>query len=242
MNFGEIYKEHYFFEINRKHQITGQLGIPIGVLTILGGAIAFFVKSVQYNFDIKCLILAGTILISIFFLVRTIYCLIRSYYGYLYRYVPTPQEIEEYRKELSAYYESEATPEGDVNKEIEDYLLERYAICTHANTINNDSKSAYLHKANKYLIFTLIFVIISSIPYLAIKFTQPEHIQKIEIVNIPPKTVEKEKIMAEENQDQDQNQQPQQQEPQEDPVKPEPPGDRLVREDVQPEEIRKKEE
>ncbi len=71
MNLEEIYREHYFFEINRKHQLTSQLGIPIGVLTILGGVIAFFVKSVQYIADVKWIMLAAIVLISMFFLGRT---------------------------------------------------------------------------------------------------------------------------------------------------------------------------
>lgn len=236
MNLQEIYKEHYFFEINRKHQLTSQLGIPIGVLTILGGAIAFFVKSVQYAYDMKFLLLGAAVLISIFFLGRTIYYLIRSYYGFTYRYIPTPQEIEGYKQELSVYYETERALECDADKEVKEFLSERYAICTHENTINNDSKSAYLHKANTSLIFTLIFVMLCSVPYLSIKFTQPEKVQKIEIINLPQPLLEKEEIMAKENQDQGQ-QKPQEQEP---PKKPKPPGDRLVREDAQPPKVRDK--
>ncbi len=238
MNLEEIYREHYFFEINRKHQLTSQLGIPIGVLTILGGVIAFFVKSVQYIADVKWIMLAAIVLISMFFLGRTIYYLIRSYYGYTYRYIPTPKEIEKYREELVAYYEAEGTPEGDPGTEIKDFLLDRYAICTHENTINNDSKSAYFHKANTSLIFTLILVILCSIPYLLIKYSQPEAIQKIEIINFPSQKIGKERIMAEENQDQPQEQ-PQEQAP---PKKPKRPGDRLVKEDTQPLEIREKED
>ena len=47
MDFRKFNKEHYFFEVNRRHQLTCALAIPIGVLTVLGGALLVIARDLE---------------------------------------------------------------------------------------------------------------------------------------------------------------------------------------------------
>lgn len=42
-------KERYFFEINRKHQLTSSLALPVGLLTVIGGIVACFLKHISVS-------------------------------------------------------------------------------------------------------------------------------------------------------------------------------------------------
>ncbi len=242
MNLLDLYKEHYFFEINRRHQLTSQLSIPIGILTVLGGLSAYIVKNNFMCSDDKKLLFAVLLSISSLFFIITIYYLIRSYYGYTYRFIPSPKDINDYKKQLSDYHKKLGSSEEKVELELEEFLIERYAIAAHENTWNNDSKSVFLHKANTALIYTLISLLLNASLFYYVNFNNHEKvIHKVEIINFD--LLKKERILImpndqppkqQQGQVQDQGQQ------QEQPIRPIAPPDRLIKEDTQPKDIRKK--
>ena len=185
MDILDLYKEHYFFEINRRHQLTSQLSIPIGILIILGGLGAYISKNISICSKNMKILFIVLLVISTLFFILTIYYLIRSYYGYTYRYIPTPKEIDDYRKQLKEYHERVGNSEERVIIEIKEFLTERYAISTHKNTWNNDSKSGFLHKANTALIYTLLSLLLNASLFFWINSNNhANNVQKVEIINI----------------------------------------------------------
>jgi hypothetical protein len=236
MNLDELYKEHYFFEINRKHELTKELNIPIGVLTILGGAIIYFFNEIPRIVGLARFVLVIFLIASLVFFLLTIYFLIRSYYGYTYRYLPTSEELRDYRERLEQYYQTESHNLAGIDAEMESYIRAAYARCAHKNTINNDSKSGYLYKANGFLILTLICGLLCTVPYLWAKTNQPERVEKVNVVNFPILSEEMENTMSPESQKKLPPKEPPK--PQNPPQKPQPPKDRLIREDKQPQEKR----
>jgi hypothetical protein len=172
MDFFALYKEQYYFELTRKNQLTSQLSIPIGILTILGGLASYFYRNISICSDYKHNVIIILFILSIISFVYTIYYLIRSYYGFSYSYIPSPKVIDAYKNDLSTYHKSVGNPEDVVERELKEYLIGLYASTTHINIRNNDSKSEYLHKANTFLIATLVLLIISALIIGYIDFNQ----------------------------------------------------------------------
>jgi hypothetical protein len=238
----DLYKEHYFFEINRRDQLTSQLSIPIGILTILGGLGAYLANTISIcSKDMKIVFIAILAISTLFFII-TIYYLIRSYYGYTYRYIPTPKEIDDYRKQLKEYHERVGNSEEQVIIEIKEFLTERYAISTHKNTWNNDSKSGFLHKANKALIYTLVSLLLNASLFFWINSNNHvNNVQKVEIINFDSFKKRKDIIMPDDQQQQQEQGQDQgqsQDQGQQQIERPAAPPDRLIKEDTQPKETR----
>ena len=77
MDINSFYKEHYFFEINKKQQLTEALVIPIGVLTLLGSIIGFYVQKYKFlKWDSTTYLFCFFLLISVTFISYSIYYLI----------------------------------------------------------------------------------------------------------------------------------------------------------------------
>lgn len=229
MDMHQFYKEHYFHEANRRHQLTNALAIPIGVLTVIAGALIVVAKHIDMPLSrIEGFILMFLVIASILLLV-TVCFLTRSYFNYSYGYIATSQELKEYLEKLREVYGADSNSENKANAELEEYINSQYAEHTHRNVQNNDQKSYYVHKANGFLIATLIVAFVSGVPYVIDTIIKPTEAQKIEIVNL--NKIE-EKIMAD-----DKKTEPTKQEVPPKPVeKPSPPPGRILKESEDPKE------
>lgn len=218
----EFLKEHYFFEISRRHQLTSALSIPIGIVAILGGVLAFFLQNIKPSFSPSSLVLTILLVLAVYFVIRTIYFIIKSYHNYTYGYVATPKQLMEYYKQLIEYYKSIGSSTDEADKELELQINDQYAHYASQNTRNNDSKSEYLHKANSNLIYSLVLVTVCAGPYLFITQSGEDRVQKFELVGVEKLFQKGGAAMS--------NEQP----PQQPVEKPRPPPGREFREGVQP--------
>lgn len=239
MNLRDFYKEHYLLEVNRRQELTNSIALPVGVLSVLVSAILMLAKEIDYPLDKIEYFQLVMILISLFFCGLSLFFLIRSYFGYKYEYIATPKEIKKYFDDLIAHYIGIGLSPVDARKQAEDETLEQidsqYAERTHKNTVNNDTKSYYLHKANNALIYSIISTIITGLPYVTNSIISPSETYKVELVNL------KELKMS--NQSTSPPDQPastpqptrQQQEPRQvAPPKPNFPSERIILEDTRP--------
>lgn len=219
-------KEHYFFEADRRHQLTGSLSIPIGVLTVLIGTVLVMVQGMRMPFNMMDKVQISILSLSAVFMLASIYFLIRSYFNYSYGYIATPEELKHYYDKLIAYYKAiNAGVGSNAAEELEEYITCEYAKYAHRNALNNNQKSYYLHKANGFLVGALITILLSGIPYLIHIVSAPTNVQKIEIVNFKPMGGDK---MAEEKQEVKPTQI----------VKPSPPPGRVIKESEDPRKVK----
>lgn len=236
MTLQDFYKDHYKLEVTRRHELTSALAIPLGVLSLLLGALVVVAKEIHVPLDDWKIIQLAAIVASFVCLSATTYFLFRSYFNYEYGYVPTPLEIKSYRDGLVAYYVATGLSNDVAIKTAEDETFEHidseYATHTHRNTANNDRKSAFLYRANGALILSVVFTVVAGGPYLVRSIVSPSEVQKIEVINL------KEAIMAtsSSNHKNGTQQQPTQQQTttQPAPVKPAPPPGRVIKEHVEP--------
>ncbi len=102
MNFGFI-KDRYDYELLRREHLTEAVSLPVGVLSILGGAIVAMVRS--FSYDHAILTWAFGVVVSID-VVAFLLCLIdlgRSYHRQEYLYLPLLGEMEAARRQFFEY-------------------------------------------------------------------------------------------------------------------------------------------
>ena len=224
MDLHQFYKDHYFHEANRRHQLTSALALPTGVLTFLIGAIAVMISGLTVPFNLLetiQLILAVMAGVSI---VITVYFLFRSYFNYTYGYIATPKELLEYLELLISHNKHHGKTKSDAETSLMEYIDTEYASKTHINIYANDLKSYNLHKANGFLIVSVVFVFFAGLTYTWSSINSAPQAQKIEIVNFSD--IQKEiRQMAEEPKPEPQ---PEPTPPPADP--PSPPPGRLIKE------------
>jgi len=229
MDLHEFYKNHYFFELNRKDQLSSAVTIPAGLITLVGGAIIAIFNTIDKPFnclekaELFLLILATvTIFVAIFFLIK-------SYFNYGYGYIATSLKIMTYKKELEDFHKDDEGADKIVQDKIEDFVNKEYVKYTDLNTRNNDRKSSFIHKANWALILSIILIVLAGIPHVVKSAINGDQVYKIQIV----KKEKGNNIMADdENDSNDQSQQ--ETENVSRPAEPTPPEGRVILEDTTP--------
>jgi len=236
-------KNIIFFEVNRRHLLASSLAIPVGVLTVLVGALLVIVQGLRVPLGTLEIVQLLLIIICAFLIGRTIYFLYKFYHNYEYGYIATPKELKDYLNSLSEYHEQIGGSQQDADKEFEEYVNSEYAKHIHRNTENNDRKSIYLYKVDGHLILSVVFLMLAGLPYVVKLVINGDSVQKIEIVNyqykskgVKPMSEEsKEKSNEQQQKKQSSQQQNQQQVKQDLPViKPTPPPGRMIFESEEP--------
>lgn len=182
MDLFQLYEQHFFFEIQRKDELDGKLGMPVGVLTILiGGATAMATK-VHAPWTAASLILSLALICVLLTAGVTVFYLIKAYMNPAYCFVSTLVELEHYRVSLEEYFRKVDTGETAEETFSMD-MLHKYARAQDHNSKINDRKSKFLRTASGWLIATLVALTISAGPFLWLKLTEAEAIQKIQLVD-----------------------------------------------------------
>jgi len=132
----------------------------------LGSIIYYYLTSV---FDFvegwpKCIFI-GLLVLSILSLFVALYHIIRSYFNFGYRYIPPNSDWEEYYEGLEDYYDQNDVDTTQANKDLKKALIDELAVSHEFNYNNNNIKSYHLHKANGFIISTILFVLLAAGPY-----------------------------------------------------------------------------
>jgi hypothetical protein len=151
-----LYKEFYFFEINRKNELNNAVNIPVLILSVIV-SIHFFV----FSQTMSCLLsVVGKVFASFTFLSISfsIYYLLKSFLNFhkahTYREIPPMTEVYTYEKKLNK------------NETFEQFLIEEFSDCASHNFEINKTRTEDLAKAKKGIFVGLITTFIFSIIYI----------------------------------------------------------------------------
>lgn len=153
----ELYKEFYFFEINRKHELNNSVNIPILILSTIV-SIHFYLFNQLMD---CCTLFAGKLFscITTLGMIYSFYYLISSFSNFF--------KNHKYREiaEMKVVYEYEI--KNEVNKnEFENYLKEEFANCASHNFIINKQRTEDIAKSKKGIFVCLISTFLFSIIYI----------------------------------------------------------------------------
>lgn len=194
----ELYKDLYFFEIDRKQKLTNGLGIPIGFATVLASAIFFYLREFNFSQNFTTLAFLGLLTFALFKLGRGIYFIIKSNYDYSYRYLPKGEELEDYflknlghNEKLEKYNKKNDLKDIDhlekSSNEFKSFLIRKFVHANQKNGQNNRNKSEYMHSASGCLIYAFVIISISAVPYFIQEHIHPDKAPKVEIINFNEK-------------------------------------------------------
>jgi hypothetical protein len=188
MSLREFYKSHYELELTRKTDLTAGLAVPVGILSLLVGALVIMAKELHAPFSRSELVVCVSIALSALASLVSTYFLFRSLYNFAYGYVATPLEIQNYQAGLLAFHEGTGQPLAEAKKLAEEETLEyvdsEYAKYADRNAKNNDIKSTFLHQANGAMIAAVICAGVAGGAYVFNSLSSPASVPKVEVVNL----------------------------------------------------------
>ncbi len=164
MNNFELYKEFYFHEINRKHQLNGAVNIPILIITAIISIHLFLFKqdleiNVEYIGKILSAINLICILISLFYLAASYSNL---FMAHKYREIA---DMGEYRKfETNLITEQERMSKARLL--FEDHLILEFSECAKENFLVNKKRTENLANSKKILFIGIFLTITFSLMYI----------------------------------------------------------------------------
>ena len=133
------------------------------------------------NFEI---VQIGLVIIAAATLAIAIYFLSRSYWNFKYGYLPTPKQLLEWRDELVQHY-SQYQPEkaqAEIDEIVARQMLRDYAENAHINVVNNDTKSAFLHKANRFIVYSVTLALAVGVISVVDSFGREEKVHSVRVV------------------------------------------------------------
>lgn len=193
----DFYIDWYQKENERQISLNDSLNLPIGILTGLFAVIFFMLKEFTFSTETRKWVLFAFILLIIAALICWIivaYNLFMSYNklhkGYEYKGIPYPTTLNEHYEKLQGYIEENKSmldSKITIDSLFKSQLSEMVSEYLNRNILNNDQKSKYLHISKRFLLICILFIILSSTPFLCnyIKYQDNKEITKVQVMNIP---------------------------------------------------------
>ena len=167
----ELAKEHYFHELQRKQEIESAMNLPITVLTIITGAIAFLARDAYLppgplTYIFVALLTTAGIGIAVGFALT-----LAAFWRYFYSEIPIA-DLLVYRESLERYHRSVGTPTL-ADAEFSEGLLRRYTQALARNAAVNQRRAWALYYAKFYLSLAAIALLLSAAPFGILKANEP---------------------------------------------------------------------
>ncbi|MBW8003477.1 MAG: hypothetical protein FVQ80_15925 [Planctomycetes bacterium] len=163
MNLLDFFKEQYYYELDRKHQHLRLLNISLIIVGAIMGTVWLYLSSFEFSQGILTCSFVFALAIAIIGVLGAISFIIISHFDYEYRYLPGGSELLEWYNQLVGYYDK--YPGANALEHFEKELISRFSYAAHINMMNNEKKSKSIHNANKFIIISIVGILICSIPY-----------------------------------------------------------------------------
>ena len=153
----DLYKEFYFFEINRKHELNNAINIPVLILTSIF-SINFYLLNQELTNDVLCIgkfltvLTALSVCYSIYFLISSFSNFAKNHY---YMELTNMNEILNYE-------EAKKTNPLEFQK----FLKEEFSKCSSHNFLINKKRTEDLANSKKGIFVSLITTFLFSIFYV----------------------------------------------------------------------------
>lgn len=187
----EFYKGLHERELDRRDQLNNSISTPIGLISAIFGALFYFVANLHgHPFCVPVITFLFAAFFSLFFLILTIWFLVKFYNngtksGFEYSGLPYAKNLNKYYIELKEHFQEEEgyneaeNQYADIN--FKQGLIEYYVDVVDNNAFINDQKAEYFYKAKKYLIFSIICLLVSVLPFLFIYMNKEEGVKKVSV-------------------------------------------------------------
>jgi hypothetical protein len=177
-----FYQQLYEIEFQRRDHLQSAVGTPLSVLVLVGTGLVLLAQKFRTGDRLLHVVFWSSYAIAGAAFVVTVYMLIRSFHGHVYRRIPHPSQIFAYYEGLKAHYGAMGKP-GLAEEEFDVYLRGQYIEAGDRNSVLNMNRAAYLHQGNRALILCLCALVGCAVPHVvAVRGAKPEA-QLFQLVN-----------------------------------------------------------
>lgn len=154
--------DRYKWELERKDRLTEAVGLPVTILTLLGGLTVAMAQGFSYTIKPVAVAFVVALILEGIASAFCLYWLAKNYGGSSYEYLPRLLDLETYRIQMIG---SSDTPE-EAEHEFESNLRERIINATDFNARTNDQRTAFLDRANQTLVVVLVVTAAGGVLYV----------------------------------------------------------------------------
>jgi hypothetical protein len=157
------YRSHWEAELKRRDQLNQAIGLPITLITGLGGAGYIFARDLHHPLDGRAVLILLFVVLSWSFLSVAVVKVMQLVFGHAYAFPPTPKSFEDNRTKLESYYteRSEIRTVAELDSELLERLHARYIDDSDQNARCNDVRSKYLYDSKKLIVVAMALTAIA---------------------------------------------------------------------------------
>lgn len=163
IDYFELHRDFYQREIDARDKIAARLNIPLALLVSIATYATYVAKTIDYQIEAPCwitisLILTGiTSLVTFSFAAFHFVMALGGLKGHKYDFLPTSQEVHDYREQLKVLY---ADFPGEEQKQFDNYLFNTYCSLATSNAVVNDRRYYSLHRCTMFLVMTILPIVL----------------------------------------------------------------------------------
>lgn len=184
------FKDHHFWELQRRDALNGGLSLQIGATTLLIGALYVMSKAITGECSASNIFLIAGAVLTGAALSGTVVCLALSMFGYAYHHVSDMPTYLKDRKHYEAQFANSTSPDEPPAIAAEEALAafymrmdEMYANAGGHNSSENQRKNRRIYWTNRLLAFSLILFTLTGLPYLAVTIGADDKPVKVQLLN-----------------------------------------------------------
>lgn len=182
------FKEHYFWELQRRDALNSSLSFLVGVVTLLLGGTYTMAKSSSFDFSPWTFASTAALMVTTGLLFASVYFVVRAYTGYSYAHSPDAEGLMRTKKQLLDYYKNQGEDEEAAQRlasvDFFQQIDERYAKDASTNGECNDTKARWIRRANRFVAWALVGFAASGVTYLVRPSTADREPVKVQVTNL----------------------------------------------------------
>jgi hypothetical protein len=157
---------YYFKELDRRKDLDSAPTFRVAVLALVGGVFSYYTQHLALTqgwLSWLFLVAAGAVVV---FAALSIIWMVRLYVGFSWGYLPSPELLEGYYRELCDYGEKFGFDSGGPEEAFDKYLGAKYVEAATLNVRNNNARSELLYRASFFLAIAVFFTLLAGVPLL----------------------------------------------------------------------------
>jgi hypothetical protein len=172
----EHYKSIYYYELENKNHVSSRVQSVSAVLVLVFTLTIYMVRTFDYTTATPNLIAIFWVFIAVYALltVSVIVFLFLAYWGNIFRAVSPPNAIEEHREKYDQYTkdyysvnDSNCNKIATLEEETESFIFEQFVECASHNSLLNQTRSKYIHRAFGMMSISFVPLLISCCTFVA---------------------------------------------------------------------------
>ena len=179
----DVFQKQYDFELEQRNGIASATNTPIVALTILGGALAAVITGFKYSDEPVTYLFLLFTLLAIGSMLISVYKLVRTFLGYSYQKIPPAKQLREHLENLKNWHNENGSSDDKAIVDFAEYFDERLSEAAEHNSANNIKRGNYLHDATLFVVVAFVFLFCASPFYIYERVTSKDKVYQVNLID-----------------------------------------------------------